>query len=168
MRRISFFSPALIVVVTVTCAPQPAATFDIEAERTALRDADSRYSQAASAKDVEAVVALYAPDGAIYPPDGAVVTGLEGVRGFASAFVADSAFAARFTPRAVEVSADADMGYTLNDAEVTFTGSDGKPMTERIRDFHVWRKQPDGSWKIVVDIWNNEPPATPPTPTTTR
>ena len=53
------------------------------------------------------------------------------------------------------------MGYTLNAADLSYTGPDGKPLTEHLRDFHLWRKQPDGSWKLSIDIWNAEPPAAP-------
>lgn len=28
-----------------------------------------------------------------------------------------------------------------------------------VRDFHVWKKQADGSWKVAVDIWNSGLPA---------
>jgi ketosteroid isomerase-like protein len=28
---------------------------------------------------------------------------------------------------------------------------------QRLRDVHLWRKQADGSWKVVVDVWNMEP-----------
>lgn len=49
------------------------------------------------------------------------------------------------------------MGYTYGTANITITGPDGNPMTEGIRDFHLWKRQADGSWRIVVDIWNIAP-----------
>jgi uncharacterized protein (TIGR02246 family) len=139
------------------CTSQPAV--DIEAARAALRDADSRYSQAAVGKDRAAFVAFYAPDAVMYPPGEATVSGLDGIGKLADTFWRDPAFAGSFRPIAVEVANDGTMGYTLNAAELTVTGPDGKPTTERLRDFHIWRRQPDGSWKLTVDIWNAEPSA---------
>jgi hypothetical protein len=53
------------------------------------------------------------------------------------AFLKDSAFAAVFNPVAVDVSTDGTMGYTLNAADMSFTGPKGKPVTEHFRDLHV-------------------------------
>lgn len=102
-------------------------------------------------------MALYEPGATMYPPAQAAARGTEAIRGLIDAFLRDPAFAITFTPVAVDVSTDGEMGYTLNTAVITATGLDGKPATERIRDFQLWRKQADGSWKIVVDLWNDEP-----------
>jgi hypothetical protein len=49
------------------------------------------------------------------------------------------------------------MGYTLADAVVTVDGPNGQPIEDKIRDFHLWKKQ-DGQWKIAIDIWNSDVP----------
>lgn len=33
------------------------------------------------------------------------------------------------------------------------TGIDGDPVIQQLRDFHLWRKEADGVWRIVEDIW---------------
>jgi ketosteroid isomerase-like protein len=110
-------------------------------------------------KDRAAFEAFYSADAVMYPPGDATITGLDGIGKLAAAFWADPAFAGTFTPVNVEVSVDGSMGFTLNTAALTSTGPNKKPVTERIRDFHVWRRAPDGAWKLVVDIWNAEPAA---------
>jgi uncharacterized protein (TIGR02246 family) len=154
MRR-SIVPTLLIVALAAACAPRPA---DLEAARAALRAADSGYSQVAVAKNVDAFVALYEAGATMYPPGEATAQGTDAIRAVVETFLKDPAFAVTFTPVVVDVAAGGDLGYTLNTAAITATGPDGKPATERIRDFHVWRKQADGSWKIVIDIWNAEPP----------
>jgi len=62
-----------------------------------------------------------------------------------------------FHPLVVEVSESGDMGYSLNSVEFGFPDEDGNTITAVSRDFHLWRKQEDGSWKVIVDIWNDEP-----------
>ena len=155
MTRSIFSLVFLVLVGIVSCARQSAV--DVAAERAALREADSRYSQTGSTKDSNAFIALYASDGAVYPPEGPIVKGLDSIRSFLNPVFKDPAFATKFTPITLEVSQGGDMGYTINLLELTATGPNGKPVTEHIRDFHLWRKQADGSWKIVVDIWNAEP-----------
>jgi ketosteroid isomerase-like protein len=41
---------------------------------------------------------------------------------------------------------------TMNDAK-------GKPITDRGKYVTVWKKQADGNWKVVVDIFNSNLPA---------
>ena len=38
-----------------------------------------------------------------------------------------------------------------------FNDSLGQPKTEYNKGVTVWRKEADGSWKNVVDIWNADP-----------
>jgi ketosteroid isomerase-like protein len=45
---------------------------------------------------------------------------------------------------------------------VTPKAAGAKPTTETIKGLHVLRRQTDGSWKIIQDIWNNDAP--PPAP----
>jgi len=157
----TFIAPAalLLGLAAAACVRQPPPV-DLEAARASLRAADSGYSQTASSKNVEAFVALYEPGATMYPPAEAAAQGTEAIRGLVETFLKDPAFAISFSPITVEVAARGDLGYTLNAAEITVTGPDSQPTTERIRDFHVWRKQADGSWKVVIDIWNAEAPST--------
>jgi ketosteroid isomerase-like protein len=38
----------------------------------------------------------------------------------------------------------------------------GKPINDRGKYLAVWKKQPDGTWKCVMDIWNSDLPASAP------
>ncbi len=152
---------ALAMLVVSGCTTQT--LIDMEAEMAALREAADAYHEAASALDVQAIVALYADDAIMIPPNADQVEGLEGVRNFASTFVEIQGLEMRFETTRVEVSSGGDMGWTLAISEMTFEDPDGQPGSDRVRDFHVWQKQADGSWKVVVDIWNSELPAVGPT-----
>lgn len=150
-----------MILATMTgiaaCAPQ-APVVDLEAELASLKAVDARYAQVAGDKDLEGIVALYAPDAFVYPPEVEPISGLEGIRGMMEAFMADPSAGGTFTPLFAQVSQGGHMGYTMDLVELTQTGPDGAPVVERVRDFHVWRKDAEGSWKLVVDIWNPAPP----------
>lgn len=156
MVKAHFIVLLTILAGAAACAPE-APSVDLDAERAALREADHRYSELATAKDAEAVSALYTLDATIYPPGGATVRGLDGVRAFAAEFTAVPGLSLSFRPIVSEVSRDGDMGYTVNLVEITVLDEAGNPVTELTRDLHIWRKQADGSWKVAVDIWNTEP-----------
>jgi len=129
----------------------------IQAERAALRDADNQYGQSVLEKDPESLFGYYSSNAMIYPPDGAPISGAEGIQEFITGFMSTPGFSANIREGAViEVSEGMDIGYTINIIDVTATDADGNAVNEVVRDFHLWKKQEDGSWKVIVDIWNTE------------
>ncbi len=142
---------ALLSVLTfAACGKGP----DLEAERELLREADALYVTTANAGDVDGLTALYASDATRYPLDGDPGTGLDAMRAFAEGVASTPGF--HLSPELLEldVAESGNMGYTLNRLELTVTGPDGSPATQVLRDFHVWRKEADGQWRITVDIWH--------------
>jgi ketosteroid isomerase-like protein len=147
----SRIAAALLSLLAIgACARGP----DLEAERELLREADALYVTTANAGDVSGLTALYATDATRYPPNGHPGTGLDAMRAFAEGIASTPGF--HLSPELLEmdVAEGGDMGYTLNLLELTVTGADGSPATQYLRDFHVWRKEADGEWRIVVDIWH--------------
>jgi ketosteroid isomerase-like protein len=41
---------------------------------------------------------------------------------------------------------------------------DGKPMKDRGKFIEVWKKQADGKWKVVADMFNSDIPLPAPEP----
>jgi ketosteroid isomerase-like protein len=146
--------PLALALLAVGCAPPPP---DMEAELTALRAAANAYHEAASAKDAARVVALYDQDAVMVPPNADLVEGLEGVQGYRFGFISTPGIALRFELVRAEVSQSADMGWTLAIADITIDHPDGPPTFSLVRDFHTWKKQADGSWKVIGDVWNTGP-----------
>ena len=50
-----------------------------------------------------------------------------------------------------------DMGYTWGHYEGHSKDANGNPITITGRYMTVWRKEPSGVWKVVMDAGNNEP-----------
>jgi len=141
-------------VLLGACVPP---SVDVEAERAALRAAADAYHATGEALDAGTFADFYANDGLILPPNEAGVSGRDGAHDFMSTFAAAPGAGVSFSDASVEVAASGDMGYTLADAVIRFEGPDGEPVEDKIRDFHLWKKQ-DGEWKIAIDIWNSEMP----------
>ena len=157
MTNHAFLSAAAVLLSLVACAPPPEPTLeiDMEAEKAALTEAAMRYNEGGNSMDVDAIASLYASDALVMGNNMETKEGTAGVREFLTAFKETPGFEVSFGIPTVVVSKGADMGYTLADIELSFDGPDGKPVSSRERDFHLWKKQADGSWKIVVDIWNS-------------
>ena len=146
------------VIAASACAAPQEATVDLQAESAALMAAAQAYHDAAAALDTDAIAALYVEDAVAYPPNEPTVQGREGFRAYAEGFVSAPGIEMRFGQPDVVVAASGDLGYTYAEAEVTLDGPDGEPMTEVLRDFHVWVKDAGGAWLVVVDIWNSPDP----------
>lgn len=74
----------------------------------------------------------------------------------AGAFGPNSALT--WQPTKVEVARSGDLGYTTGTYESKFHDKEGKPQTRRGRYVTVWRKDPAGRWKVVIDIGNQDAP----------
>jgi len=155
--------PLLTALLATACAPAPPPAPDLEAEMAALRAAATSYHEAASAKDPARVVALYDEDAVMVPPNADLVDGLEGVKGYRFGFISTPGVELHFEIIRAEVSASGDMGWTLALGDITINRPDGTTGSDLVRDFHVWKKQADGSWKVVADIWNSGMAAAPDT-----
>lgn len=156
MKSIGAIGATLVLLLFGACAP-PAPTVDLEAETAALRAAADAYHAAASAKDIEKFVTFNANDVLLIPPNQASAQGTEGARSTVTAFTELPDFQIHFETPKVEVAASGDMGYTFANAAFSFQGPDGSKVEDRVRDFHLWKKDA-GSWKVSVDIWNSELP----------
>ena len=49
------------------------------------------------------------------------------------------------------------MAYMIEQNQITVNDSLGKPITEFNKVVTIWRKEADGSWKNIVDMWNADP-----------
>ncbi len=155
MRQTTSILTVLSAVVVFGCAPP--AQVDIEAERAALREAVEAYHRAGSAVNAEAVIAFYAQEAFVIPPSAPESSGPQEIRDFVTAFTETPGFEISFDTRIVDISADGSLGYSLVSAVISYDGPDGERVDESVRDFHVWKKQEDGSWQVVIDIWNAVP-----------
>jgi uncharacterized protein (TIGR02246 family) len=141
-------------VLLGACAPP---SVDVEAEQASLRATADAYHEAAQTSDMDSFAGFYTDDGVMLPPNAADEVGRQRVRNFGTAFTQLPGFSMRFENMRVGVAASGDMGYTLADGTIGFEGPDGEPVEDKIRDFHLWKKQ-NGAWKLAIDIWNSELP----------
>jgi ketosteroid isomerase-like protein len=71
-------------------------------------------------------------------------------------------FSLNWQPVKVEVAQSGDLGYTYGTYQLTMNDPAGNPVTDRGKYITVWKKQADGSWKSVADMFNSDLP--PPAP----
>jgi len=128
---------------------------DLEAERTAILRADREWLKAAKEKDLERALSFWAEGALVFPPHSPVLRGKEAIRAYVAQAFSTPGFSIHWETTQVEVAASGDLAYGVGTNEFTLPGPDGNPIVERGKGITIWKKQSDGAWKCVVDIWNS-------------
>jgi ketosteroid isomerase-like protein len=132
------------------------------AARAALLQADRKFAKTGIAKNIDSFMSFVAEDVRFYS-DGVMRTGKLAFReGWAKGF-ADPNWTITWAPLYAEAAQSADLGYTTGSFEIHDKASDGTSVVRKGSYVTIWRKQPDGSWKVALDIGSFVPskPAAP-------
>jgi ketosteroid isomerase-like protein len=143
MKRLSLV--ASIALTACRLSPSP------DAVRHELLEADRAFNAAVQHRRIDAWVEAFATDGAQFRLAGAV-RGHDAIREFMGAAFRDTAFRLTWEPDGAGVSDDGALGYTIGHSEARGRDSTAKPFVREGRYLTVWRRQPDGTWKVEADI----------------
>ncbi len=113
----------------------------------ALRDLDAQWSAAAAAKDLDKTVSYYAESAMVMPPNASAAMTKESIR---------SAWKEMLTTPGAAIS------WKATKVEVAKSGASGKSVKDHGKYVEIFKKQADGTWKVVADIWNSDLPASAP------
>jgi ketosteroid isomerase-like protein len=156
-QRTKVVLAACIALLTFTLACQPKAP-DTRAVESALKELDAQWSKAAAAKDLDKTVSYYADDAIVLPPNAPAATTKEAIKGVWKGMITNPGFAGGWKATRVEVARSGDLAYLNGTYDFTLNDAKGKPVKDIGKYVEVWKKQADGSWKTVADIWNSDPP----------
>jgi hypothetical protein len=139
----------------------------IESHVTEFRTADREAQQRVVDKDVRGLRELLEEDATNYGPNAprpAAGTPSPSRSRRPSSYFELQGFAVGYQrPSKVVAAASGELGYTVAEEEITVTGADGGRLTVQSHYLAVWRRQPDGSWKIAENMWNFAQPFPPQT-----
>lgn len=103
-----------------------------------------------------AFAAWFAPDAVTLANGKAPVVGHDAIA--AEATWSPESYQLTWTPEGGRMAANGDMGFTWGQYHGTAKDAEGNPVKTTGRYMTVWRKQPDGSWKVEMDASNDGPP----------
>lgn len=124
------------------------------ADEATLRNLDAEWSKAAGAKDLEKTVSYYTDDALILPPNIPTIQGKQGARTMWQGMFSVPGFGGGWKATKVEVSGD--LGWVTGTYELSETDASGRPMVDKGKYLEVWKRQSDGSWKCVADMFNTD------------
>jgi len=140
----SVFSP------TVTAAPE-ASTLETFAK---LREA---WIQDLRTKQLEPILKFYAPDAVFLQPNGDRITGSAALRILFQTIMAN--FNSDLTLHSQNLETSGDLAYDSGDFQETLTTiSSGAKISSKGSYVIIYKRQPNGSWQIVQQVWTGTPP----------
>lgn len=154
-----FTTMMLAVVLNVGCGARRQVT--LSHEEPAIRRTDADWLAAAAAHDLNRALPFWADDATILAPGTPPIVGTDAIRKYVSEAFATPGFSITWKTEKVEVSQSGDLAYSTGTDRISLNAPDGKALIEENRGVAIWKKQPDGSWRCVLDVMSPaEPPKT--------
>ena len=141
-----------LLVLSLGCVGPAPEAVDLDAARNAIMAADKVWSETVG--DLEATMSFFAEDARFLPPDAPQANGRAEIEQNMSAMMVVPGFSLNWSANFSDVSGSGDLGYSIGIFEMTVDGPDGTPITRNGKYTTAWKKQEDGKWKAVSDMFN--------------
>lgn len=169
MKRSILITTGLALAACLTlaaCEPSAnhadkAVAADTDAIAAAVEKSEADMLAAFKAKDAARIASYYGDDAVVSMPGRAALTGREAVSKTIGEDLKDPAFTLDFTNEKTDVAASGDIAYTRGTFRVAYTDPQSKKVENVAGNYvTIFKKQADGSWKVVEDISSpGAPPA---------
>jgi ketosteroid isomerase-like protein len=127
-------------------------------ETSLLMQLDRDFDKSTTENGVDGWVAYFAPNGSMLSDTSKPIIGADEIRKAMEPAFKDSSFSLRWHPVKAEMLMPGILGYTVGRWERLRKNKEGKLMKSTGSYTSIWKKQPDSSWKIVLDTGNPDGP----------
>jgi ketosteroid isomerase-like protein len=121
--------------------------------RQEILAADTSFSKETQARGLDGWMAWFADDAKLNTHKG-ILSGKAALRQHYSEMFSRRDFSIRWEPTFAETSKDGSLGYTFGSAVSSHTNEKGEKVERQGRYVTVWRRMPDGKWKVATDLGN--------------
>jgi ketosteroid isomerase-like protein len=140
---------------TTASAPNPLSDVTVTPGKALLFDLEARFAKDVAARGGAAFADWFAEDGVALGNGAAPLIGKVAILKGSNWLPKD--YQLTWTPSEASMGPSGDMGYTWGHFDGHSKDANGNPVTTSGRYMTIWRKQPDGNWKVVLDAGANEP-----------
>ena len=131
------------------------------ADEVTIRRLDAAWVKAGATKQVDVWMDFYADDAVVMPPNEAVATTKDAIRKSLTGLLSTPGLVLTWEPTKVEVAASGDLAYLYGAYQLKMEDEKGMPVSDYGKKVEIWKKQPNGGWKCIVDTWNSDLPPAP-------
>ncbi len=124
----------------------------------AIRAADAAWLKAYDTREADKAVAFCDEQGSMLVPNAPIATGKAAIKKLIASQFALQDSKVEWHPHKAGVARSGDLGYTSGTYKLSFKDPSGKTIFDNGKYLIVWKKQADGSWKVLFDISNTDLP----------
>ena len=136
--------------------PNPLADTTMKPGKALLFDLEAKFAKATAEGGGKAFASWFAEDGVSMGNGKTPAHGRDAIA--KEATWSPKNYQLQWTPTDGVMSPLGDMGYTWGHYEGHSHDADGNSKVTTGRYLTIWRKEPDGSWKVLLDASQEEPP----------
>jgi len=162
-RSKAMFWGGIAMALMITACGQGTPPDTRAADEAAVRNLDAQWSKTAAALDVDGTTGYYSDDASMLPPNAPLATGKQAIRAVWATYLV-AGYSVSWQVSNVEAARSSDLAYAMGAYQSSMKDSRGNPVEDRGKYVEVWKKQADGKWKVVADIFNSDLPAAPAVP----
>jgi uncharacterized protein (TIGR02246 family) len=158
MKTKIYFSLLIFLLgfVSLSCKG-PQKEMDVAQVRKAIEEGNVKFGEAVRQGAGVAIAALYTEDATLLPPDSEMIKGKTAIEAFWKGGLQMGIKDAVLTT--VDVSGSGDIAYEIGRYVLKIQPAGAEPLEQKGKYVVVWKKTPEGAWKLHVDIWNSIPPS---------
>jgi ketosteroid isomerase-like protein len=156
MRHFQILIYAALLSLISGCSKEQTTPESRAEDERVIFGLEAEASKAIELKDLNHLISLYADDGALYYEDHPMVGGKDAVRQTWKAIFARPGFSMSARPREVEREISGDLGFAHGSYTMKMNDAAGRVIMDRGEYGVVYKRQPDGKWKIIADNGNSE------------
>lgn len=130
---------------------------DQQAESRMIMELSREWAKSAATENIEQTLSYWSDDAVCLFPGQPKITGKEEIRQMLKATSSIPGFEVSWEPKEAFVSMSGDFAYVLAQNYFRNLDSLGNTNTTFNKGIEIWKKQPNGEWKCVVDIYNSDP-----------
>lgn len=150
MKKLMLF---LLVCTLIGCG----SSVDQEAEAEKLMQLSREWAEAAQGQDLDQILSYWSEDALVMPPAHPAIKGREEIREWLIAASTIPGFEVNWEPKEAYVSEGGDLGYVVSNLYIKTLDTLDNPVVTYHNAVEVWKKQEDDSWKVKIDIFNQNP-----------
>jgi len=153
-----FFSlvATMLVGAVIFSNGRPYASASQKDNADTLRQLEAEFMKAAAEHGSQGYLSYYADDAVEVPNGGPIIQGKVNIaKGMGFLDRKDNHLT--WAPVGADISESGDLGYTYGTFEFRSKDKDGKTVVDHGKYTSIWKKQKDGSWKVVLDMGNASP-----------
>ena len=155
----TFLSLLAVALLAALFAPisRPTVLASPHVTADTLKQLEAEFMKAAADRGSQGYLSYYAEESVELPNGGPIIQGKTNIAP-GMGFLDDKNNRLIWTPVGADISASGDLGYTYGNYEFHSKNKQGKETVDYGKYTSIWKRQKDGSWKVVLDMGNSSKP----------